>query len=106
MGQSDPFTRAAVQNACNYIRTRRYSESNLLLDFKFITERLKILIYQSSSVGHILQQLDVLEIRFENWYCFTEAWPGPFNIGTPFLIDLTRKSPKFLALQMSEEDHV
>lgn len=105
-GQIDPFTRAAIENACNCVRSGQYSESDLVLGFQFITEPLKKLLYQPSSVHDILQQLEVLEVRFKNWYHSSEDWPGRFDIETPFLKDLSHSSPTSLALRMSKEDHL
>ncbi|GFF57110.1 hypothetical protein IFM51744_09095 [Aspergillus udagawae] len=100
---SDPFVFRAIENACDCVRERKYSDFGI--DARFIIEPLKKVLDDDKPIHLILHQLGALAVRFQSWYSSPEVdWLQCFNTRTDFLDSLYSMKPRSLAIKLSKVD--
>ncbi|KAJ5993390.1 hypothetical protein N7451_009114 [Penicillium sp. IBT 35674x] len=81
------------------------SESDPFLDFKFIIEPLRQVLFGAEPVTYILLQLQVLAIRFKKYYRGAHVnWSSHFDVQTEFLQEVCRKEPSHIAMSLSQDN--
>ncbi|KAF3009261.1 hypothetical protein E8E15_001296 [Penicillium rubens] len=101
--ESDPFVCLAVESALKSYRDERCSI--LQLDFKFIIEPLRQVLFGAEPVTYILLQLQVLAIRFKKYYRGAHVnWSSHFDVQTEFLQEVCRKEPSHIAMSLSQDN--
>jgi hypothetical protein len=93
----------AVLNALQSYQDERYSA--LQLNFEFIVEPLREVLFDTESVTYILLQLQVLAIRFKKQYRTSHVdWTRRFDSRTEFLQQVCQMEPAHVAMVLCRKD--
>jgi hypothetical protein len=101
--EKNPFAHAVVAHACE--GASQWTYRPLCLDFASITEPLQEILSQPEPLPRVLQQIEVLAVRFRLHYHSTEInLPQRFDAATPFLTLICETNILHLAISRTQRD--
>lgn len=101
LSEEDPFMSAAIQNSCKCLLERAYSD--LRLTYNGIIPPLQEVLIQPSPIEYILQQLEILAIRYKRQFVSPDG-DRKLNIDTSFFNQMYQEEVTTVASELCQND--